>query len=239
MLMILAKDLVSVKLEPNSTQMTLTKERTPCQSTCKKLKVSRNKMSQVETEHSSGGNPRVRPHRFHQLRICMVQFRSFYRPIDGRIPLLVLISIGSLDQNGSPLVFEYNIPEDLGSEQPLTLPDPETELPQECWSDGGDHSDQGSKFESRLMKEFCQLQLWGCYKTRTAPDRSHANEICEILNRTIAYALQSLLTDHQCKSKDWDHLQLVIPQIMHILRAVPHTVTKEILNYLMLEREVR
>lgn len=96
------------------------------------------------------------------------------------------------------------------------------------------HSDQGSQFESQLMKEFCRL--WGCDKTRTAPYRPQANGICERLNRTIADALRSLLLDKAYKPKDWD---LLLPQIMRVLRAVPHTVTRETPNFLMFGREVR
>lgn len=96
------------------------------------------------------------------------------------------------------------------------------------------HSDQGSQFESQLMQEFCRI--WGCDKTRTAPYRPQANGICERLNRTIADALRSLLLDKDYKPKDWD---LLLPQIMRVLRAVPHTVTKETPNFLMFGREVR
>lgn len=94
------------------------------------------------------------------------------------------------------------------------------------------HSDQGSQFESGLMRELCQL--WGVKKTRTTPYHPQGNGMVERQNRTLGDSLRSKLLG--ADQTDWDQL---LPNLMRSFRATPHSTTQETPNYLMFGRETR
>ena len=94
------------------------------------------------------------------------------------------------------------------------------------------HSDQGTQFESELMKELCLI--WGLNKTHMTPYRPQGNGVVERNNRTIGDLLRVLLIGGQ--QTDWD---LLLPEIMAVFRATPHTATKETPNYMFMGRENR
>ena len=94
------------------------------------------------------------------------------------------------------------------------------------------HSDQGTQFESELMTELCSI--WGLNKTHTTPYRPQGNGVVERNNRTIGDSLRALLIGGQ--QTDWD---LLLPEIMAVFRATPHTATKETPNYMFMGRENR
>jgi len=94
------------------------------------------------------------------------------------------------------------------------------------------HTDQGSQFQSQLMRACCNL--WGCQKTHTAPYHPQGNSVVERLNRTLGNSLRALLLG--VEHKEWDQL---LPQIMRTIRATPHRITGESPNYMMLGRETR
>jgi transposase InsO family protein len=96
------------------------------------------------------------------------------------------------------------------------------------------HTDQGAQFEGELMHELCNL--WGVDKTRTAPYRPQGNGQCERVNRVMADSLRALLQANGRVAEDWD---LLVPQIMKVIRATPHATTGETANYLMFARELR
>ena len=96
------------------------------------------------------------------------------------------------------------------------------------------HTDQGAQFEGELMHELCAL--WGVDKTRTAPYRPQANGQCERINRVMADSLRALLEANAMNADDWD---LLVPQIMKVIRASPHSSTGETANFLMFGRELR
>ena len=64
------------------------------------------------------------------------------------------------------------------------------------------HTDQGPQFESRLMKDVCNLL--DITKTRTTPYHPQSDGMIERFNRTLEKMLSTCVTDHQ----EWDlHLQ--------------------------------
>lgn len=94
------------------------------------------------------------------------------------------------------------------------------------------HSDQGSQFESALMAELCKL--WGVGKTRSTPYHPQGNSVVERGNRTLGDSLRALLLGSAVDQ--WDDL---LPQIMRVFRASPHSTTGETANFLMFGRETR
>ena len=56
----------------------------------------------------------------------------------------------------------------------------------------------------------------------------------ERLNRTLGSSLRALLVDME--QTEWD---ILLPALMRGIRATPHSITKEIPNYLMLGRKLR
>ena len=92
------------------------------------------------------------------------------------------------------------------------------------------HSDQGTNFESRLMKEV--YRLFGVKKTRTTAYHPRGDGMVERYNRTIEAMLSIWTNQHQT---DWDqHIGL----LAMAYRSVPHDTTRETPNMLMLGREV-
>ena len=94
------------------------------------------------------------------------------------------------------------------------------------------HSDQGSQFQSSLMTELCKL--WNVEKSRSTPYHPEGNGIVERGNRTMGDSLRSLLVDSG--EDQWDRL---LPHIMRVFRATPHSTTGESPNFMMFGRELR
>lgn len=94
------------------------------------------------------------------------------------------------------------------------------------------HSDQGAQFQSTLMNELCQL--WHIGKTKTTPYHPQSNGVVERNNRKLGDSLRTLLINSG--QEEWDTL---LPQIMRSFRGIPHSMTKETANFLMLGRELR
>jgi transposase InsO family protein len=63
------------------------------------------------------------------------------------------------------------------------------------------HSDQGTEFESKLMKELCTLLQ--SHKTRTTPYRPQSDGLVERLNRSIIALLTTVVNEHQDDWDDW------------------------------------
>ena len=93
------------------------------------------------------------------------------------------------------------------------------------------HSDRGSQFESQLTHELCNI--WGIKKSKTTSYHPQGNGIVERGNKDLGDALRALLLNRD--ETEWD---LVLPQLMRSLRAMPNTTTGETPNYLMFGREL-
>ena len=92
------------------------------------------------------------------------------------------------------------------------------------------HSDQGRNFESRMLKEVCDLLK--IVKTRTTSYRPSENGQVERMNRAILQILRVFIQDQQ---EDWDiHLATVCMAI----RSTVNRQTGFTPNFLMLGREV-
>ena len=94
------------------------------------------------------------------------------------------------------------------------------------------HSDQGSQFQGALMTELCKL--WKIDKSRSTPYHPEGNGVVERGNRTMGDSLRSLLLDSG--EDEWDRL---LPHIMRVFRATPHSSTGESPNFMMFGRELR
>ena len=79
------------------------------------------------------------------------------------------------------------------------------------------HSDRGSNFESRLVKELCIL--YGIEKTRTTPYHAQGNGQTERFNKTLCNLIKSL--DRQSRRR-WPEL---LPHLIFIYNSTPHCVT--------------
>ena len=92
------------------------------------------------------------------------------------------------------------------------------------------HSDQGTNFESLVMKEVARL--FGIKKTRTTSYHPRGDGMVERFNRTLEAMLSQWTNTHQ---DDWDeHLSL----LSMAYRSSPHETTGETPNVLNFGREV-
>lgn len=90
-------------------------------------------------------------------------------------------------------------------------------------------SDQGAQFKGRLMQELSDL---GVEKTRTMPYHPQSNGVVKRNNRTFVDSIRSLLLG---SGEEWVK---VLPHVMSVFRATPHSSTKETMNQLMLGYEI-
>ena len=91
------------------------------------------------------------------------------------------------------------------------------------------HTDQGPQFESRLMKDVCNLL--DITKTRTTPYHPQSDGMIERFNRTLEKMLSTCVTDHQ----EWDlHLQ----RTLLAYRSSSHSSTDHTPSRLMFGREL-
>jgi transposase InsO family protein len=93
------------------------------------------------------------------------------------------------------------------------------------------HSDQGSNYESAIIKELCQLLE--IKKTRTSPKNPRCNGLAERFNRTLLRMIKAFLKGQQT---DWD---LHLGCLAAAYRATPSATTGLTPNVIMLGREVR
>ena len=79
------------------------------------------------------------------------------------------------------------------------------------------HTDQGRDFESKLMRQLCDLME--IKKSRTCTYRPQSDAIVERLNRTLIQMLSSFVNEHQ---DNWDD---ILPYVMSAYRATVHEST--------------
>jgi hypothetical protein len=93
------------------------------------------------------------------------------------------------------------------------------------------HTDQGRNFESKLLKEMCEILKID--KTRTSPYHPQSDGMVERFNRTLEAMLAKYVNKNH---KDWDeHLQLV----MLAYRSSVHETTKQTPFFMSFGREAR
>ena len=93
------------------------------------------------------------------------------------------------------------------------------------------HTDQGSNFESNLMKEVCKLL--GVKKTRTCPYHPKGDGFVERFNRTLITMVTSALEPER-HQRDWDER---IPFAMMAYRTSVQASTGETPSMMMMGRE--
>jgi hypothetical protein len=92
------------------------------------------------------------------------------------------------------------------------------------------HSDQGTNFESELLKEICTLL--GVHKTRTTAFRPQSDGFIERFNRTL---LQMVCLYTNPQQTNWDE---AVPLAAAAYRATPQDTTGQSPNLLMFGREI-
>lgn len=93
------------------------------------------------------------------------------------------------------------------------------------------HSDQGANFESKIIKELCEVT--GMEKSRTTPFHPMGNGSCERFNRTL---LNMLGTLDPHKKTDW---KTHIASLVHAYNATRHDTTQQAPFFLMFGRHPR
>ena len=93
------------------------------------------------------------------------------------------------------------------------------------------HSDQGRNFESRLLKELCQI--CGIKKSRMMPYHPQGNGCTERFNRTLISMLRTLENDQK---GNW---KLYVPQLVHVYNCTQHHTTGKAPYLLMFSRQPR
>ena len=93
------------------------------------------------------------------------------------------------------------------------------------------HSDQGRDFESRLIKELCQVA--GIKKTRTTPYHPQGNGQCERFNQTLLGMLGTMGEDQK---ENW---RRHVCHLVHAYNCTKHSSTGMTPYYLMFGREPR
>nr|XP_055072597.1 uncharacterized protein LOC129452638 [Misgurnus anguillicaudatus] len=93
------------------------------------------------------------------------------------------------------------------------------------------HSDQGANFESKVIRELCQL--YGCTKTHTTSYHPQGNGSCERFNQTLLGLLGTLV---QRQQSDWVS---ALPNLLQAYNNSVHSTTGYAPTYLMFGRHVR
>ena len=93
------------------------------------------------------------------------------------------------------------------------------------------HSDQGANFESRVIRELCQL--YGCTKTHTTSYHPQGNGGCERFNQTLLGLLGTL---DQQRQDDWVS---ALPNLLQAYNNSIHSTTGYAPTYLMFGRHIR
>ena len=92
------------------------------------------------------------------------------------------------------------------------------------------HTDQGRNFESKLIKEVCELL--GIKKTRTSPYHPQSDGMVESFNRTLEAMLSKYVSDNQ---RDWD---VYLPLVMMAYRSSVHEATTFTPYFMMFGRGI-
>lgn len=93
------------------------------------------------------------------------------------------------------------------------------------------HSDQGPNFESKLIKELCQV--YGCRKSQTTPYHPQGNGACERFNQTLLNLLGTLEVEQH---RNWvGYLQGLVQSYNNTI----HSSTSYVPAFLMFGRHLR